>query len=160
MPWGSYEYNILHMGVSSQIFFSRPASPKSSKTPFILVCIDDISIINNAFFSKHLTQIHAIFTWLRDRNVQVNLLKSNWVQDEIDCLDFVLAQNGIKAQQSKVDKIILIAPPKNKNSSTNSLSWFINKQTIKKQHVYILQPLTIMTIKTAEWDFIPTPTRL
>ena len=116
-PWGSYKYKVLPMGiiVVSDVY-QACLSQLLQYLPSILVYIDNITILCATSFAKLTTQICAVFTQLCNRNMQVNLLKSNWTQDKIDYLSFVLTQDGIKAQRSKVDTILLIAPPKNKKA--------------------------------------------
>ena len=46
--------------------------------------------------------------------MKINLLKTEFLKDELDDVDYTLSQSGVKPQSNKVEAIGRILPPKNR----------------------------------------------
>ena len=61
----------------------------------------------------HLQKVEEILKRLEDKGFRANLRKSFFMQQEVECLGYLLTSDGIKPQQKKIEAIKRIKPPKN-----------------------------------------------
>ena len=117
LPWGLYEYLSMPIGIvmATDVFQARLAC-LFSHISHVLVYIDDIAIIGYSTYEEHMKDVAEVLDILSKVGMQVNPLKCEWAQDNIDYLGFVLTQTGIKPQQKKISQILAIKPPTTKKA--------------------------------------------
>ena len=88
---------------------------------------------------------------LQSQGMQVNPLKLFWEKDKTEYLGFILNQKDIKPQPKKISQILEIDPLKNKKQLRQFIGMINYYKDMYKQHTTILQPLTSIVGKKAEW---------
>ena len=76
LPWGKYEYLRLPMGLcNSPDIFQEKMSELMSGLEFARAYIDDLLIVSNDSFEKHLEHMEIVFTRLAKAGLKVNATK-------------------------------------------------------------------------------------
>ena len=79
--------------------------------PFAIAYLDD-SIIYGKPAKEHLDHLQQVFHTLCDAKLTMNLSKCHFFAKEIQYLDHILSNTGIKPLPSKTAAIKLVNPPK------------------------------------------------
>ena len=148
LPWGKYCYLRLPMGLacSPDIYQEKMSS---------LVYQDDILVMTNGTFQDHCQALRQVLDHLAANNLQVNAAKSSFCKPETEYLGFILTPEGIKPQQSKIDAILKIAPPrtvKQVQSFVGMLNHYKEMISKRSHLVTLLTELTKKTNKSFKWQ--------
>jgi hypothetical protein len=113
LPWGTYQYKRLPMGVkTSPDIFQRIMYEILGDIPNIQVYVDDILITSNGKFEEHAAIMETVLERLQKANFRVNLNKYYFGESKIDCLGYEITRDGIQPQPKKVEEILKLSPPK------------------------------------------------
>ena len=80
---------------------------------YVRAYIDDLLVITRGTLEDHLEKLNEVHRRLRDAGFKVNATKSFFCTHETEYLGYILAREGIKPQQKKVQAILVINPPNN-----------------------------------------------
>ena len=102
LPWGKYEYLRLPMGLcNSPDIFQEKMSELVSGLEFARAYIDDLLIITNNDFQKHLEHLEQVLIKLTEAGLKVNITKSDLTKSELKYLGFWISREGIKPLRKK-----------------------------------------------------------
>ena len=76
------------------------------------VYLDDINV-HSATFEQHLIDLQEVFDKLRAANLKLGKDKCFFCKDEIEFLGYVVSKDGIKTEDSKIEKVKNFPIPKN-----------------------------------------------
>ena len=102
--------------VTSPNIFQKAMNHILRDLDYVLVYLDDILILSNHedLFQDHLEKVKEVFTQLYKMGMKVNLYKTEFFQNTLDYLGYMLTPNGIEPQTKKVEAIQCILPPKSR----------------------------------------------
>ena len=118
--------------------------------PHIVVYQDDILVLMNGTFEKHCQDLRQVLDRLAANNLQVNTVKSSFCKRETEYLGFMLTPNGIKPQQSKIDAILKIAPPRTVKQVRSFVGMLNHYKEMIPKRSHLVTPLTELTKKTTK----------
>ena len=112
-PYGLFCYTRLAMGVKVS-----PDVAQSMITEILvgLDCIsyiDDCGIWTDTTFEEHMELVGKVLSCLVDYGMKCNLLKRNWAE----FLGYWIMPNAIKPMKNKVNAVLKMARPNNKNEA-------------------------------------------
>ena len=87
--------------------------------------------------------------------MKVNLIKTEFFQNQIDYLGYTLTPNGIKPQTKKVEAIERILPPKNKKHLRSFLGMVNYYRDLWPQRSHILAPLSALISSKVPYKWEP-----
>ena len=153
-PFGKYEYLRLPMGLcNSPDIFQEHMSDLMHDLEYVRAYIDDVAILTKGTWAEHLEKVDIVLTRLGDAGLKVNGLKSFFGRKEFEYLGYVLTPEGVKPIESKVQKILDIAPPKNIKQLRSFLGMvnYYRDMWIRRSH--ILAPLNALNKKGRKWTW-------
>jgi hypothetical protein len=113
-PWGKYSYKRLPTGFGgSADIFQAQIMDLMASLKFVLVYMNNLSIITRGVLDEHLQKMETVLTRLCDAGLKVNAAKSLFCAHEIEYLGYILTIEGIKPQPMKVQAILALNPPNN-----------------------------------------------
>ena len=158
LPWGKFSYERLPMGIAtSPDVFQKAMNDIFGHLDFVLVYLDDILIMSddNDSFEDHLAKIKIVFNCMAKSGMKVNLIKTEFFQNQIDYLGYTLTPNGIKPQTKKVEAIERILPPKNKKHLRSFLGMVNYYRDLWPQRSHILAPLSALISSKVPYKWEP-----
>ncbi|SCV73813.1 BQ2448_6243 [Microbotryum intermedium] len=150
-PWGLFEWVVMPMGLSNapamhQRCVNEALSNLIGKSCFVY--LDDITKFSNTI-EEHQTHVREVLKALRRADLYCLPKKTELFTTSCDFLGHIISQNGITADQSKVDRIVEWPHPRTVTKLRGFLGLvqylrkFINGLT---QHT---KPLSDLTLKNA-----------
>jgi hypothetical protein len=110
-PWGKYSYKRLPMGIAgSPDILQVKMLELMESLEYVRAYLDDLLCISKLSLEDHLEKLEEILRQLCDAGLKVNAAKLTFCALEIECLGYVLTQDGIKPQSNK-EAILMIKPP-------------------------------------------------
>ena len=104
---GQYQYNVMPFGLcNAPATFQRLMDTVLAglKWQSCLVYLDDVIVFSNDF-DKHLLDLHAVLTRLREAGLKLKAKKWHFCCEEVDFLGHVISNKGIKANPKKLEVI-------------------------------------------------------
>jgi hypothetical protein len=130
---GKFEYNRLPFGIkNSPANHNRLIASILDHLPFVKIYFDDITIFSKEF-EEHIDHIRQELTIMREVNLKLNSEKCAWAVKKIKILGYILKDNNVLIDPSKIQCIINRLPPTNIKElqiflgCTNYYRRFINK---------------------------------
>ena len=103
LPWGKYEYQRLPMGLcNSPDIFQEKMSELVSGLEFARAYIDDLLIITNDNFQKHLEHLEQVLIKLTEAGLKVNITKSDLTKAELKYLGFWITRKEFNPSVRKL----------------------------------------------------------
>ncbi len=99
-------------------------------------------VITRGTLEDHLEKLNEVLRRLREAGLKVNTAKSFFCTHEIEYLGYILAREGIKPQQKKVQAILAINPPNNVKELRKFLGMVQYYRDIWAKHSEMLAPLS------------------
>ena len=97
MPWGSYEYQCLPMGLcNSPNIFQEYMFELFSDLEYVQVYINDLLVMSCSTFKEHLEWLEKVLLQLSEVGLKVNANKLHFAKFEIKYLGYWITQNGIQ----------------------------------------------------------------
>ena len=93
---------------------------------FALVYIDDIVVFSRSF-EKHLEHIQQLLSILSKHNFQLNSVKCNIFQQQIDYLSRTISEHDVKPNNEKIQAIIKLKEPSTLAEASKflgAISWY------------------------------------
>ena len=151
LPWGKYCYQRLPMGLAcSPDIYQEKMSSLFTDMPHIVVYQDDILVLTNGTFEKHCQDLRQVLDRLAANNLQVNAAKSSFCKRETEYLGFMLTPDRIKPQQSKIEAILKIAPPRTVKQVRSFVGMLNHYKEMIPKRSHLVTPLTELTKKTSK----------
>ena len=140
-----YQWKVMPFGpTNSPMFFQQCMQEIFGKLPFVVVYIDDISIMSNTV-EEHKQHVDVVFKLLREHCIKLRMDKCIWGVSETEYLGFIVDKTGVCPKSSYIQKILDIPQPSTKKSLQRFLGLVQFLHTFMPQihHQYsILSPLT------------------
>ena len=114
---------------------------------YVRAYIDDVAILSSTTWEDHLQKVDVVLTRLQNAGLKVNGLKSFFGQSELECLGYMLTQNGVKPVQKKVEAMLKIAPPKTVKQLRSFLGAVNYYRDLWMRRAHLLTPLNNLTKK-------------
>ena len=148
LPLDLYQYQVLPMAlvVSSDVF-QEALGNLMLKLENVYCYLDDIIVIGNWSFQKHMAQVDEVLQRLRDKGLQVHLKKSAWVQDSVEYLGYIISREGIRPQDNKIQEMLDLSAPMNQKYLCGFIGMVNFYKNMWPKRSSILGPLTDMTGK-------------
>ena len=109
---------------------------------YVRTYIDDLLIITMGTFDEHLTCVEEVLKRLQKAKLRVNMRKSNFAQDKVNYLGYILTREGIKPQPKKVSAILALKRPENVKSLRRFLGMVQYYCDLWKRRSHMIAPLT------------------
>ena len=90
---------------NSPDIFQEKMSELVAGLEFARAYIDDLLVITNDNFQKHLQHLEQVLIKLTEAGLKVNITKSGLVRSELKYLGFCITREGIKPLSKKVEVI-------------------------------------------------------
>ena len=143
LPWDKYLYLCLPIGISSAPdSFQEKMSNLMRSLEYVLTYIDALLIITMGKLNKYLTCFEVVLKHLKKAKLRVNTRKSNFAQDKVDYLGYVLSREGIKTQPKKASAILSLKEPNNVKSLWRFLGMVQYYRGVWKRRSHMISPLT------------------
>ena len=107
-----YEWNVLPFGpTNAPAFFQRVMNEIFAPLKdFVVVYIDDISIISNTL-EEHIDHLRQVFEVISKHNIHLRIDKCLWGVSETQYLGFMIDKFGIKPTEEYKKKILSVPKP-------------------------------------------------
>ena len=113
-PFGRYKFNRLPFGISSaQDVFQAVTSEMFEDIEGVEVIVDDI-LVWGSTVEEHDARLERVLERTQERNLKLNKDKSQIRLKEISYIGHILSQDGIKPDPRKVQAIMKLEIPENK----------------------------------------------
>lgn len=156
LPWASYSYQRLPMGVASAPdLFQSIMYGLLGHLDHVLCYLDDIAIIqrHGETTEEHLRKVEEVIDILEKKGFRCNLRKSFFMQEEISYLGFLLTKEGIKCQPDKIQAMKRVQPPKKKKQLKSFLGKVNFYRDVFEKRSHTLKPLYTL-LKGKKKDFV------
>src|ERR1044072_1104050 len=113
---GLYEFNKMLFGLcNAPVTFQRAMDEifREYIDDFMNVYIDDILIYSETF-EEHLEHIEKVLKKLREARMMIKMKKCEWGKRNVEYLEHIVGNDGLKPSPSKIEKVKGIKEPKNK----------------------------------------------
>ncbi|XP_060810231.1 uncharacterized protein LOC132904321 [Amyelois transitella] len=155
-PMGVFRFLRMPFGLKNapatfQRLMDRFRSGSTLKDVTLLIYLDDLLILSDGPFQKHLEDLDAIFNRLRLFGLRANREKCNFACEQVKYLGHLITHKGILPDESKVHAIQEMKEPSNLKhlkSFLQTCSWF---RKFVPGFSEIAQPLTKLTKKNEPW---------
>jgi hypothetical protein len=154
LPWGKYEYLRLPMGLyNSPDIFQEKMSELMTGLEFARAYIDDLLVLTNDSFEKHLEHLEIVLSCLNEAGLKVNATKSFFGRTELEYLGYWITQKGVKPLSKKVEAITNLAPPTNRKGVRRFIGLVNYYRDMWGKRSEILAPLTALTSVNKPWKW-------
>ncbi|KAG7667411.1 hypothetical protein KSW81_001142 [Nannochloris sp. 'desiccata'] len=158
-PFGHFEFVVLPFGLCN-----APATFQTLMNnvfrdelhQFVLCYLDDIMIFSKSL-QAHIQHVRHVFEKLRKNKLFVNKEKCLFFQTKIAWLGYIISENGIKVDQSKISTILEWPVPKNTIDILSFLGFTGYYRKFIEKYSHIAAPMTELLKK--DISFIWTPTQ-
>ncbi|KAH7621071.1 putative Transposon Tf2-6 polyprotein [Nannochloris sp. 'desiccata'] len=158
-PFGHFEFVVLPFGLCN-----APATFQTLMNnvfrdelhQFVLCYLDDIMIFSKSL-QAHIQHVRHVFEKLRKNKLFVNKEKCLFFQTKIAWLGYIISENGIKVDQSKISTILEWPVPKNIIDILSFLGFTGYYRKFIEKYSHIAAPMTELLKK--DISFIWTPTQ-
>ena len=162
-PWSAFTLPFL----GTQFCWNRtPMGAKGSTSSFakflhivfrgmpdMLTFVDDMLTMSQTN-EEMLISLQKAFNILRSNNLKLNLKKCKLGRREVDWLGFSLSSEGIRPEQSKVDKCRQLEPPTSAKEIASQLPFMQFNSQCLEEFQLIAGPLTDLTKADSPWKSI------
>lgn len=157
-PLGVYRWNVMPFGMCNapatfQRLIDRFKSGASLKDLTLLCYLDDLILITEGNYSKHLAELQIVFDRLRVFKLRANRAKCMFVRTSVKYLGHIITRDGVSPDPDKVSAISNMRTPntmKHLKSFLQTCSWF---RKFVPGFSQIAQPLTHLTKKDVAWTW-------
>ncbi|GFX85902.1 retrovirus-related Pol polyprotein from transposon 297 [Trichonephila clavipes] len=123
------------------------------KCKYVNVYVDDV-IISSPSFTQHVEHLKEVFPLLHEAGLTLNKDKCKFCCEELKYLGLIINKEGIKTDETKVQAIIEIKPPRNSKEVSKFLGmsqWYRN---FIKNYAGICKPLYNLKRKLKRFIYI------
>src|SRR5210317_124473 len=154
LPWGKYEYLRLPIGLcNSPDIFQKNMSEFMADLNFVRAYIDDLLVITQGNFTKHLKQLEQVLQKLQEAGLKINMSKSKLARTKLEYLGYWITRNGIKPLNKKVEAINNLAAPKTRKELRKFIGLVNYYRDLFPRRSETMAPLTALTSKTTKWKW-------
>ena len=105
LPWRKFCYNNL--------FFKGPWVTYFWTCKMSSFIFNNILIVSHVPFKTHIHIIDQVLQRLQQKNLTSNATKLEWAKKKVKYLVFLLSQDGIRPQETKIHDILRMQTPQN-----------------------------------------------
>lgn len=157
-PLGVYRFKVMPFGMCNapatfQRLIDRFKSGAALKDLTLLCYLDDLILITEGSYSKHLAELQIVFDRLRVFKLRANRAKCMFVRTSVKYLGHIITRDGVSPDPDKVTAISNMRTPssmKHLKSFLQTCSWF---RKFVPGFSKIAQPLTQLTKKDVAWTW-------
>lgn len=145
--YGKYEFLRMPFGLkNAPAIFQRAIDDvlREHISKRCFVYIDDVIVIGNTL-QEHLENLKIVLETLQEANLKVQLDKSEFLQKSVECLGYIITDEGIKPNIKKIESIQKYSEPGNLNQLRGFLG-MIRLRRFIKDFAKIEKPLTKILI--------------
>ncbi|GFX19408.1 retrovirus-related Pol polyprotein from transposon 297 [Trichonephila clavipes] len=119
---------------------------------FVMVYMDDV-IITSPSFNDHIDHLNQVSILLRDAGLTLNKEKCHFARDKLKYLGLIISKEGIETDNSKVNAIAEMKPPKNNKEMSKFLGMVGWYQKFIPHYADICEPLHRLKKKGAKFNW-------
>lgn len=162
-PLGTYRFKRMPFGLKNapatfQRLIDRLRSCSALQNVTILAYLDDLLVITDGGFQKHLQDLEAVFKRLAEFHLHVNREKCAFARESVKYLGHVITQQGVSTDPEKVSAVLEMKEPgnlKHLRTFLQTCSWF---RKFIPNFSKVAEPLTRLTRKNQVWVWGPEQT--
>ncbi|KAK8725979.1 hypothetical protein OTU49_010587, partial [Cherax quadricarinatus] len=115
-PDGLFQYNVLRFGLKNALAtFQRRINTVIRVLDGVQAYLDDIVVFSNQW-ETHLVRLQNVFECLAQAKLTINLSKSEFGQESVQFLGYVVGQGKVAPINAKVEAIINFPRPQNRKA--------------------------------------------
>ena len=146
LPWGTYRYKCLPMGVSNSPYIFRMKWTKCSTIRIYLsLHRQPIKITTKGDWFDHLEKLEPKLKKLKHNGLKCNIKNQFFGKTDMEYLGFWVTRNGILPINKKVEAIKIMTPPTNTKQARSFIGLLNYYRDMWPRRSHLLQPLTALT---------------
>ena len=146
LPWGKYEYLRLPMGLCyAPDIFQEKMGDLMAGLEFARAYLDDLLIVTQGDYNQHLEHLEQVLTRLAEAGLKINAQKSDFCENELEYLGYLINRQGVRPSLKKVKAIQNIAPPKTRKQLRGFIGMVNYYRDMWPKRAHFLAPLSKMT---------------
>lgn len=157
-PFGSYRFKRMPFGLKNapstfQRLIDRLRTGASLKDVTLLAYQDDLLIISQGSFEKHISDLRKVFERLRLFKLRANRDKCVFARDKVKYLGHVITQDGVSPDDDKVRAVLDMKAPsslRHLRTFLQTCSWF---RKFIPNFSAVAEPLTRLLKKNQPWSW-------
>lgn len=157
-PFGSFRFKRMPFGLKNapstfQRLIDRLRAGASLKDVTLLAYQDDLLLISDGSFEKHVSDLRAVFERLRLFKLRANREKCVFARDKVKYLGHVITQDGVSADEDKVRAVLDMKAPstlRHLRTFLQTCSWF---RKFVPSFSAVAEPLTRLLKKNQPWSW-------
>ena len=154
LPWGKYEYLRLPMGLcNSPDIFQEKMSELMTGLEFARAYLDDLLVVTQGSFSKHLDQLEQVLTRLAAAGLKINASKSTLCCNELEYLGYLINREGVRPTLKKVEAIRRLSVPDTRKKLRSFIGMVNYYRDMWPKRSENLAPLSALTSSKVKWEW-------
>ena len=152
-PWGRKRFKRMPFGISSASEVMQKRNEKTfSDIPGVHIIADDIIIAANDD-REHDIIMHKVMKRAREKNIKFNKSKLQFKLPQVTYMGNIITANGLKPDPSKIDAIIHMPTPENRQSLQRFLGMVKYLTQLVPNESSITAPLRTLLKKDVPWSW-------
>lgn len=153
-PFGNFQFNRTPFGlVNAGASYQRLADRITHDLPFCEPYIDDTFLFSKTW-AGHIANLRTLLTRYREYGLKLNAAKCNWAASHIQCLGYIVGEDGIKVDPDKVSAVVNLPTPQHVSDVRSFVGMCSYYRGFIPNFAALAEPLQRLTKKGVpfEWD--------
>lgn len=154
-PYGHFEFVVLPFGLCNapatfQTFMNTFFREEMDE--FVLVYLDDIMIFSKTL-GQHIKHVKHVLQKMQSKGLKLNKAKCSFFKSKVEWLGYVISEEGIEVDQSKIQAILDWPVPKNQIDILSYLGFTGWYRKFIERYSHVAAPMTELLKKGVDFEW-------